>query len=330
MARVAVLDDWQGTAEALADWSALRARAEVVFFHDAVAGPDALARRLAGFDIVLAMRERSRFDAATIAGLPELRLLTFTGARNAAIDVAACTARGIVACNTPGGPPSWGTAELALGLLIACARRLPAADGGIRAGGFQDGVPPGIDLAGRTLGLVGLGRLGGRFARYAQALEMKVIAWSQNLTEERAREVGAERVAKDDLFRRADAVSLHLVLSERSRGVVGAHEIGLMRPGAILLNTSRGPLVDQEALLAAVTEGRIVAGLDVFDAEPLPPGHPLRRAPNTVLTPHLGYVTVDGMADFYAASIRNILAWLDGAPIHVVNPEVLKALGSAP
>ena len=322
MARVAVLDDWQGTAGSLADWSALRARAEVVFFRHAIPDPDALVAALAGFDIVLAMRERTALPAATLQRLGDLRLLTFTGARNAAVDVAAATARGVLVCNTTSGP-SHGTAELALALLLACARRLPQADASIRAGGFQDGVPPGTELAGRTLGLVGLGRIGGRMGRYAQALDMKVIAWSQNLTDERAREVGAERVAKDALFARADAVSIHLVLSARTRGVVGADEIARMRRGAILVNTSRGPLVDQTALLAALAEGRIVAGLDVFDTEPLPPGHPLRTAPNTVLTPHLGYVTGENMAGLYRASIENILAYLDGAPIRVVNPEVL-------
>jgi phosphoglycerate dehydrogenase-like enzyme len=324
MARVAVLDDWQGRAEALADWSALKARAEVVFFRQAIPDADALVRALAGFDIVLAMRERSALPAATLQRLGDLRLLTFTGARNAAVDVAAATARGVVVCSTDTGKPqSQATPELALALLLACARYLPQADARVRAGGFQDDVPPGMELAGRTLGLVGLGRIGGRMARYAQALDMKVIAWSQNLTGERAREVGAERVSKDELFAGADAISIHLVLSARSRGIVGAADIGRMRPGAILVNTSRGPLVDEQALLAALTEGRIFAGLDVFDSEPLPAGHKLRSAPNTVLTPHLGYVTETTMADFYSTSIENILAFLDGKPIRVINPEVL-------
>ena len=323
MARVAVLDDWQGTAEALADWSALRGRAEVVFFRNAIADPDELVQALAGFDIVLAMRERTAFPAATIQRLDGLRLLTFTGARNAAVDVAAATAQGVLVCNTTSTRTSHGTAELALALLLACARRVAQGDARIRAGGFQDGVPPGMELTGRTLGIVGLGKIGGRVARYAQALDMQVIAWSQNLTEDRAREVGAARVAKDELFARADAVTLHLVLSARTRGVVGAREIGRMREGAILVNTSRGPLVDQDALLAALAEGRILAGLDVFDTEPLPPAHPMRSAPNTVLTPHLGYVTEENMAELYGASIENILAFLDGKPVRVVNPEVL-------
>jgi phosphoglycerate dehydrogenase-like enzyme len=322
MARVAVLDDWQGAAEALADWSGLKARAEVVFFRNAISDADELVQALAGFDIVLAMRERTAFPAAIIQRLGDLRLLSFTGPRNAAVDVAAATAQGVLVCNTASSRSSHGTAELALALLLACARRVPQGDARIRAGGFQDGVPPGMELAGRTLGLVGLGRIGGRMARYAQALDMQVLAWSQNLTDERAREVGVERVAKAELFGRADAISIHLVLSARTRGVVGAAEIGRMREGAILVNTSRSPLVDEDALRAALAEGRILAGLDVYDVEPLPPAHPLRSAPNTVLTPHLGYVTEDNMADLYRASIENIVAFLDGAPIRLVNPAV--------
>ncbi|CAH2598600.1 D-3-phosphoglycerate dehydrogenase [Rhodovastum atsumiense] len=322
MARVAVLDDWQGIAEKLADWSVLRARAEVVFFRNAIATPDDLVQRLAGFDIVLAMRERTQFPAAVLQRLGELRLLSFTGARNAAIDTAAATAKGILVCNTA-GRSSHATAELALGLLLACARRIPLGDARIRTGFFQDGVPPGLELAGRTLGLVGLGHIGGRVARYGKALDMQVIAWSQNLTEARAQELGVTRVGKDELFARADAISIHLVLSPRTRGVVGAREIAAMKRGAILVNTSRGPLVDQDALLAALDGGRILAGLDVYDIEPLPPAHPLRIVPNAVLTPHLGYVTETNMAAFYRASIENVLAFLDGAPIRVVNPELL-------
>jgi phosphoglycerate dehydrogenase-like enzyme len=323
VARVAVLDDWQGEAESLADWSALKARAEVVFFRDAIADPDALVSALAGFDVVLAMRERSALPGTTIRRLADLRLLTFTGVRNAAVDIPAATAQGVVVCNTVPSMPVDGTPELAFGLLVACARHIPLADARIRAGGFQAGVPLGQDLAGRTLGILGLGDIGGRMARYAQAFDMKVIAWSQNLTEARAREVGARRVSKDELFAAADALTIHLRLSPRTRGLVGAAEIGRMKPGAILLNTSRGPIVDQAALLAALHAGRIMAGLDVFEAEPLPSDHPLRTAPNTVLTPHLGYVTRQNMAELYQASIGNILAWLAGSPINVVNPEVL-------
>jgi phosphoglycerate dehydrogenase-like enzyme len=322
MARVAVLDDWQGVAESAVDWSALKARAEVVFFRQAFADADAVARALAGFDIVLAMRERTALPGSTIRRLADLRLLTFTGARNAAVDIPAATAEGVVVCNTKALSTLHGTAELAFGLLLACARHIPQGDSHIRAGGFQDGVPSGMDLAGNTLGIVGLGRIGARMARYAQAFDMKVIAWSQNLTDERAHEVGVARVGKDELFARADAVTIHVVLSARSRGLVGAAEIGRMRRGAILVNTSRGPIVEQDALLAALIDGRIMAGLDVYEMEPLAAGHPLRSAPNTVLTPHLGYVTEENMADLYRASIANIMAYLDGAPINVVNPDV--------
>jgi len=322
MARVAVLDDWQGEAERLADWSAVRARAEVVFFRNAMPDADELVRALAGFDIVLAMRERSALPGSTLRRLKDLKLLTFTGARNAAVDIPAATAQGVLVCNTVPGPGLHGTAELTFALLLACARRIPQADAHMRAGGFQDGVPSGMDLARRTLGIVGLGHIGARMARYAQAFDMKVIAWSQNLTDERAREVGVERVGKDELFARADAVTIHVVLSPRSRGLVGAAELGRMRRGAILLNTSRAPIVEQGALLAALNEGRIVAGLDVYETEPLPAGHPLRGAPNTVLTPHLGYVTAENMVGLYQASIENMLAFLDGKPIRVVNPEV--------
>ncbi len=320
MTRIAVLDDWQGIAAQAANWSALRTRAEVVFFTDAFADADALVAALAGFDAVLAMRERSRLDAGVIGRLPRLRMIAFTGARNAAVDVAACAARGILVCGTPATRSSHATAELALGLILAAARHLALGDAEIRAGRFQDRVPPGMDLAGRTLGVIGLGRIGGRLARYALAMDMKVLAWSQNLSDERAAEIGATRVDKHTLLARSDVISLHLVLSLRSRGIIAAADIARMRPGAILANTSRAALIDRAALLDALAARRIVAALDVFEAEPLPPDDPLRRAPNTVLSPHLGYVTADNMQDFYRFSIENLLAWLDGSPICLVQP----------
>jgi phosphoglycerate dehydrogenase-like enzyme len=321
MVRVAVLDDWQGVAESLADWSGLKARAEVTIFREKFPSEDALVAALAECDAVLAMRERTAFPAGVIARLPKLKLLTFPGGRNAAVDLPACTAQGVLVSHTLGSRGSFGTAELALALMLAAARRLPQADAAIRAGGFQESVPPGIEMKGRVLGLIGLGRLGGAMARYGAALGMEVIAWSQNLTEARAAEAGAARVEKAALLERADVVSLHLVLSDRSRGIIGAADLARMKPGAILVNTSRGPLVDEAALLAAVQAGRIVAALDVYDAEPLPPGHPLRTAPNTVLAPHLGYVTQENMAEFYRDCIANILAWMDGAPIRLSNPD---------
>ncbi len=325
MTKVAVLDDWQGIARRSADWSRLEARAEVEFFADAFADEDSAAARLARFEIVLSMRERTPLPPTLIARLPKLRMLGITGGRVRSLDLDACTAHGVVVCNTVGtGGGEFATAELALGLLVAAARAIPAADAAIRAGRFQEGLPIGFTLAGKTLGLIGLGRLGSRMARYGRALDMEVIAWSQNLTAATAAEAGAALVDKAELLARADAVSLHLVLSERTEGIIGAADIARMKPGAILINTSRGPLVDESALLDAVQAGRIVAALDVFDREPLPPDHPLRTAPNTVLTPHLGYGVAETWAQFYPQSVENALAFLDGHPMRVLNPKVLQ------
>ncbi|WP_284947530.1 D-2-hydroxyacid dehydrogenase family protein [Acidisoma cladoniae] len=326
MTKIAVLDDWQGIARQSADWSKLEARAEVVFFDEAFADEDAAAAGLAEFDILLSMRERTPMPRSLIQRLPKLAMLGITGAANPSLDVAACTERGIAVCNTVGyGSGAFATAELALGLLIAAARGIPQGDAGIRQGEFQHGVPVGISLAGKTLGLIGLGRLGARMARYGEALDMTILAWSQNLTAETAQEAGAELVSKDELLEGSDAISLHLVLSPRSRGIIGAADIARMKPGAILINTSRGPLVDEAALIAAVTAGRIVAALDVFDREPLPADHPLRTAPNTVLTPHLGYGVAETWAVFYPQSVENAVSFLDGKPLRVINPEVLAA-----
>ena len=323
--RIAVLDDWQGIAATAADWGSLGA--ETVFFRQGFGGPEATIAALAGFDVIIAMRERTWLGKPVIDGLAKLRLLSFTGARNAAVDTAACTARGVVVCNTEVQGTGNDTPELALALLLAAARRIPLGDAEIRAGRFQDNLPPGLGLFGRTLGVIGLGRIGGRVAEYARVLGMKVLAWSPNLTAERAASCGVERVSKEDLLARSDAVTLHLVLSPRSRGTLGAADLARMKPGAILVNTSRGPLVDEAALLEAVTTGRIFAALDVFDIEPLPAGHPLRTAPNTVLSPHLGYVSRDNMGGFYVQSVENIRAWQGGAPVRVVNPEVLGKRG---
>jgi phosphoglycerate dehydrogenase-like enzyme len=320
MTRIAVLDDWQSVAAESADWSALRARTEVVFFTQAFTDSDALVAALVDFDAILAMRERSKLDADVIARLPKLRMIAFTGPRNAAVDVAACAARGILVSNTPATRSSHATAELALGLILSAARHLALGDAEIRAGRFQDRVPPGMDLAGRTLGVIGLGKIGGRLAGYAQALGMKVLAWSTNLTDERATEIGAARVEKNTLLAQSDIISLHLVLSPRSRGIVGADDIALMRPGTILVNTSRAALIERQPLLDALAARRIVAALDVFETEPLPVDDALRQAPNTVLSPHLGYVTQDNMQDFYRFTIEALMAWLDGAPIRLVQP----------
>ena len=321
MIKIGILDDRQDVACRSADWSPLAFRADLTFFADAFDTEDDAAAALADFDILLTMRERTAFPETLLRRLPKLRMLGITGAYVATLDLEACSHQGIVVCNTAGGGPGapFATAELALGLLIAAARGIPAADATVRAGGFQRGVPVGLSLAGKTLGIVGLGRLGGRMARYAAALDMKVIAWSPNLTEARAQNGGARLVGKSDLMAESDAISLHMVLSPRSRGIIGAEDLGRMKKGAILINTSRGPLIDEGALVAAVRAGKIIAALDVYDKEPLPQDHPLRASRNTVLTPHLGYGVEETWRDFYPRSIENALAFLDGAPIRVLN-----------
>lgn len=323
--RIAVLDDWQGVARGSADWSGLEARGDVTFIAEAFADEDDAAAKLADFDIVLSMRERTPLPASLINRLPKLRMLGMTGARNASLDTPACSARGIVVCNTAGGGYSdSATAELALGLLIAAARGIPRGDANMKGDTFQMGLPIGMGLAGKTMGVVGLGRLGGYMATYCKALRMDVIAWSQNLTAERCAEMGVRLVGKDELMATADAVSVHLVLSPRSRGLIGAADIARMKPGAILINTSRGPIVDEAAMLAALRAGRIRAALDVYDREPLPVDHPLRTAPNTVLMPHMGYGTRETWDNFYPQMIENALGYLDGKPVRVTNPEVLR------
>lgn len=320
MTRVAVLDDWQRLAQASADWSGLMKRAEVQFFDAPFAGEDNAARQLADFDIVLAMRERTAFPASLVRRLPKLRMFGLTGARAASIDTTEMMSRGITVCYTGGGRSGANTAELALGLMLAAVRRIPSGDAAIRAGRFQEGVIAGFDLAGKTLGIIGLGRIGKLMARYATALDMRVLAWSQNLTSEAAAAAGAALVSKDELLAQSDVVTLHLVLSDRTRGIVGAADLARMKPGAVLVNTSRGPLVDEAALVKAVQSGRLIAGLDVFDREPLPAGHPLRSSPNTVLTPHLGYGTVETFREFYQQCIENVLGYLDGKPVRVMGP----------
>ena len=320
IAKIAILDDWQDVARSSADWSTLAARADLAFFADAFGTEDEAAVALADFDILLTMRERTAFPETLIRRLPKLRMIGITGASNASLDVAACTRQGIVVCSTAGGAGApYATAELALGLLIAAARAIPIADKTMRAGGFQRGVPVGIGLAGKTLGIVGLGRLGAHVARYAIALDMNVVAWSPNLTEAKAREAGARLVNKSELMADSDAISVHMVLSPRSRGIIGAEDIARMKKGAILINTSRGPLIDESALIAAVNAGKIIAALDVYDKEPLPQDHPFRASGHTVLTPHLGYAVAETWRDFYPRNVENAEAFLDGKPIRVLN-----------
>ncbi|MGI4950742.1 MAG: D-2-hydroxyacid dehydrogenase family protein [Janthinobacterium lividum] len=323
--RVAVMDDWQGVARGSTDWSALEARAEVVVLGGAFADEDAAVAALAGFDVIIPMRERTEITAALVRRLPRLRMIAQTGTRAQTMDLEACTAAGVLVCNTGGERSSRGTAELALALLLAAARFVPQGDAAIRAGRFQDGVGVGPVLHGLTLGIIGFGRIGAMMGAYGRALGMEVLAWSPNLTAEKAEAGGAMLVGRDELLARSDAVSLHVVLSARSRGMLGAAELARMKPGAILVNTSRGPLVDEAALLAALRADRIRAALDVFDREPLPADAAIRTAPNTVLTPHLGYGTSDTFRQFYGESVENVLAFLDGAPIRMVNPAAVGA-----
>jgi phosphoglycerate dehydrogenase-like enzyme len=317
MTRIAILDDYQDAARRLADWARLPAGAELTVFRDHLADLHAVAARLADFDVVVAMRERTPFSRALLERLPRLRLLVTTGMRNAAIDLQAAVDRGVVVCGTGGLP--YPTAELAWGLVLSLMRRIPREDRATREGRWQETV--GLGLNGKTLGVLGLGTLGSRVARFGRAFEMEVLAWSQNLTAERAAELGAVRVEKDDLLARSDVVSIHLVLSERTRGLIGARELGLMKRTAYLVNTSRGPIVDETALVRALREGTIAgAGLDVYDEEPLPLDHPLRGLPSTVITPHLGYVTEETYRIFYGQALEDILAFLRGEPVRVLRP----------
>ncbi len=311
--RIAVLDDYQQAAESLADWAALDA--DTRFFAHHIADPDQLVAELSGFDVVVAMRERTPFPHPVLEQLGDLRLLVTTGRRNAAIDTAAAADLGIVVSGTESLPHP--AAELTMALLLALARNLPDEVESVRRGGWQLGV--GRDLAGSTLGIVGLGRLGSRVARLAGAFEMNLIAWSHNLTPERAAEVGVTAVSKPELFQRADFVTIHLRLSDRTQGLVGQTELEMMQPGAFLINTSRGPIVDESALLEAVRHGRIAgAGVDVFDQEPLPADHPFRSEPRILTTPHVGYVTEDNYRTYYEGAVAAIEAWRRGEPINTL------------
>jgi phosphoglycerate dehydrogenase-like enzyme len=311
--RVAVLDDYQRVAASMADWS--RLDGDVVCFADHVSDPDALVHRLAGFEVVVAMRERTAFPRSVLDRLPDLRLLVTTGPFNASIDVDAARQRDVTVCGT--GGTLFNTVELTWALILAVARGLPAEDALVRAGGWQRGV--GRTLHGSTLSVLGLGNLGSFVAQLGLAFGMTVIAWSANLTEERCEEVGVTRVERDELFARTDVLTIHLRLSERTEGLVGRRELGLLPPSAVLINTSRGPIVDEVALAEALIRGDLAgAGLDAYSTEPLPLDHPLRRAPNTVLSPHLGYVTDDCFRIFYGDAVEDIAAWQAGTPVRVI------------
>ncbi len=324
--KIAILDDYARQALDLVDWSGLPAGAEITVF-DKHLSEDEAAALLGPFDVLCTLRERMALPRSLIQRLPNLKLITIVGAGLANLDMAAATDHGVVVCHSDFRRPAFAsvanaTPELTWGLLIATVRHIAHEDRRLREGGWQSSI--GIILAGRTLGLLGLGRIGKRMAEYAKVFGMNVIAWSQNLTAEAAAAVGVERVDKGDLFRRAEVLSIHVQLSERTRGLVTARELGLMQPTSYLINSSRGPIVEEAALIAALNEGRLAgAGLDVFDAEPLPADHPFRGMDNVTLTPHLGYNTRETLAAFWGDMPEAIAAFAAGAPIRVANPDVL-------
>ncbi|MCH7542756.1 MAG: D-2-hydroxyacid dehydrogenase family protein [Proteobacteria bacterium] len=319
--RIAILDDFQNVALEVADWSAVAERADIDVFNDHLADADAVAERLRDFDIVVIMRERTPFPAALIGNLPNLRLLVTTGMRNLSIDLDAATARGVIVSGTES--VGYTPAELTWALILALMRDIPREDRATREGRWQTAL--GRAINGRVLGVIGLGKIGARVAAVGKAFEMDVIAWSQNLTGERCAEVGVRQVGFEELLTTSDVITIHTVLSDRTRGLIGAGELAKMKPTATLVNTSRGPVIEEAALITALKDGTIAgAGLDVYDVEPLPLDHPLRGLENTVITPHLGYVTDDNYRVYFDHAVDDIGAYLDGGPVRVLNPEVLE------
>jgi D-3-phosphoglycerate dehydrogenase len=315
--RCAILDDYQNVALKIGDWSKLKGDVDFKAFNAHLDGPDKVIAALKDFAIVVAMRERTAFPKQVIDALPNLKLLITTGARNASINTEAAKARGVTVCGTGSfGSP---TSGIAIGLMLELTRHIGYENARLHAGApWQTTIGP--DLEGMTLGVLGLGKLGTRTANIARAFGMKVIAWSQNLTPEKCQEAGVGYVSKDDLFRQSDFITIHVVLSPRSRGIVGAKELGLMKPSAFVINTSRGPIIDEAALLAALREKKIAgAGLDVFDIEPLPVDHPLRKMDNVVLTPHLGYVSEQNYKHYFTGVVEDIRGFLDGKPVRLLS-----------
>jgi phosphoglycerate dehydrogenase-like enzyme len=314
--RLAILDDYQNVALAMADWDGLRRIAQIQTFHDTLEREEAVAERLRDFEIVVAMRERTTFRRSLLGQLPKLKLLVTTGMVNASIDVKAAAERGIVVSGT--SSLRHPTAELAWGLILALARNITRESTGMRNGAWQTTV--GVGLHGKVLGILGIGRLGSQVASFGKAFLMEVIAWSENLTVEQASLLGVQRVEKEELFRRADFLTIHTVLSKRTRGMVGFHDLATMKSTAYLINTSRGPIVEERALIDALETHKIAGvALDVYDQEPLPADHALRRLENVILTPHLGYVTEENYRVFYGEAVENIRAFLAGNPIRVLN-----------
>ena len=315
--RVAVLDDYQGVALEMADWSSLGDSVEVTVFRDHISDPDALIRRVQNFDIITAMRERTPFPRAILERLPNLRLLVTSGPANAAIDIDAARELEIVVSGTVGRNGIPGTIELTWALILASARSLVREDALVRAGGWQRGI--GTVLSGRTLGIVGLGNLGSRMIPVARAFGMEVTAWSKNLSKEHAAELSATALDHDEFFKTADVVTVHLKYTPRSAGYIGGNELSLMKPTAFLVNTSRGPIVDEDALIEALETGSITgAGLDVYNVEPLPLEHRLRSLPNVVLSPHMGYVNQQTYRDYFGGYVQAIASYLQGNPIRVL------------
>ncbi|HWP46025.1 MAG TPA: D-2-hydroxyacid dehydrogenase family protein [Candidatus Limnocylindrales bacterium] len=316
MMRVAILDDYQGVALKMADWSVLPTDVKIQVFTDHLSDENAVAERLKDFEIIVAMRERTPFPKTLLERLPRLKLLVTTGTRNASIDMEAAAKLGIVVSGT--GLLIQPTAELTWGLILALLRNIPYEDQAVRSGHWQLRI--GIGLHGKVLGILGLGKLGSQVAAFGKAFGMSLLAWSQNLTPERAAQCGATLVGKEELLSRSDIVTIHLVLSDRTRGLIGARELALMKPTAYLINTSRGPIVDEKALIEALEKGTIAgAALDVFDIEPLPLDHPFRRLKNTVITPHIGYVTKETYEVFFRDAVEDIQAFLAGKPVRVLN-----------
>src|SRR3954468_17642223 len=317
MTRIAVLDDYQSVAADFCDWSQVAGPVDVTIFSDTHSDEDALAARLEPFDVVVAMRERTAFPRTLLERLPNLKLLVTTRRRNKSIDVEAAKERGITVCGT-GILPN-GTAELTWGLILATTRHIPQEDASVRAGGWQQTL--GTDLYGARLGIVGLGGQGSQVARIGLAFGMDVVAWSQNLTGERAAEHGVRRVEREELFATSDVVTVHLLWSKRTRGLIGADDFARMKPTAVFINTSRGPIVQEQALVDALEQGRIAgAGIDVYDEEPLPADSRMRTLPRTVLTPHLGYVTRGTYEIFYGEAVEDVAAWVAGEPVRVIQP----------
>ena len=306
--KIAVLDDYQSVALESADWSVLRDRADIAVFQDHLADPEALIERVLPFDVVCVMRERTPLPRNIIERLPNLKLIASTGAGNASIDVVAAGDHGIAVVHT--GYRSDPTIEFTWALILAAARHIVTESNSVRSGGWQQTV--GTDLGGKTLGVLGLGRIGSQVARVGNAFGMNLIAWSQNMTPEAAKAAGAILVSKDELFEQADILTIHLVLSRRTRGLVGAAELERMKPTALLINASRGPIVEEEALISVLKSKRIAgAAIDVFDIEPMPPSHPFRKLDNVLATPHLGYVSHGLYKTFYEDTVVNIRKWFD-------------------